>query len=250
VEYAFATACSEQAIVSWNCTYCVNSTVGTEVLHYDYVKSVDHAMYIAIHQQNKEIIVSFDGTKPSSLMNWIEDLSFNAANVSLPNYPNVSLHSGFWKVYEAHHDFLVSAMKNVTHDYPDFQIYTVGHSLGGAVATIATLDLTLNEGLQGIRTITFGCPRLGKEDFVSTWQALGLNQFRVVHAHDVVPHVIFQSWGYRHVPQEIWEKDINTYVQCDPLIGEDKNCSDSTIDINPFDHLVYLGLTSGCRASS
>lgn len=48
------------------------------------------------------------------------------------------------------------------------QVYCTGHSLGGAVASLAAFDIAreLNVSTQRIKLYTFGCPRLGNKAFV------------------------------------------------------------------------------------
>jgi hypothetical protein len=77
---------------------------------------------------------------------------------------------------------------------------------------------------------------------------MGLKNFRVVHSHDIVPHAVLEEFGYRHIPQEIWQKsDTLAFVQCDPTNGEDQTCSNSDLlNVNILDHLHYLGVQTGC----
>lgn len=54
----------------------------------------------------------------------------------------------------------------------------------------------------------------------------GVPIFRVVHYHDPVPHLPFETWGYRHPPTEIfYSEDQTSYVVCNDT-GEDLSCSD------------------------
>lgn len=49
--------------------------------------------------------------------------------------------------------------------YPDKPLYVIGHSLGGAMATIAAVDLRVKLRLPDVRLYTFGSPRVGNEIF-------------------------------------------------------------------------------------
>eukprot|EP00253_Pinus_taeda_P031285 PITA_31285 len=72
-------------------------------------------------------------------------------------------------------------------------IIFVGHSIGGAIATLATLWV-LEKRLSQIPPfcITFGCPLVGKERLVeAVWRAnWGGNFCHVVSKHDIVPRML------------------------------------------------------------
>ncbi|MEM9087602.1 MAG: lipase family protein [Cyanobacteria bacterium P01_F01_bin.53] len=84
-------------------------------------------------------------------------------------------------------------------------LYITGHSLGGALATMATAAL-VDHGINVAGVYTFGQPRVGDRTFVSQ---LNLNTggrvFRFVNNNDIVPHVPppFSVWNptrlYSHV---------------------------------------------------
>ncbi len=84
-------------------------------------------------------------------------------------------------------------------------LYITGHSLGGALATMATAAL-VDHGINVAGVYTFGQPRVGDRTFVSQ---LNLNTggrvFRFVNNNDIVPHVPppFSVWNptrlYGHV---------------------------------------------------
>lgn len=55
--------------------------------------------------------------------------------------PNARVHSGFYSAYEAIADDVVKQMKIYVNKYPSASILITGHSLGGALATFAALDI-------------------------------------------------------------------------------------------------------------
>jgi hypothetical protein len=72
----------------------------------------------------------------------------------------------------------------------NFPIFISGHSLGGALATVAAASL-VKQGLKNIQGVyTFGQPRVGDFIFVSEiGRALKGKVFRFVNNNDIVPHV-------------------------------------------------------------
>ncbi len=86
-------------------------------------------------------------------------------------------------------------------------LYVTGHSLGGALATIAAAALTEN-AIEVAGVYTFGQPRVGDRTFVRQLSArTGNRVFRFVNNNDVVPHVPppFSIWNptrlYGHLGQ-------------------------------------------------
>lgn len=115
-----------------------------------------------------------------------------------------------------------------------------GHSLGGAMATIAAVEATRNH-LPVRDLITFGSPRvgmklanqhrlahrtplgvfslmyscLGNPYFSKYLASLKIVSLRVVNNHDIVPHGPPRSiFNYHHVARELWIHN-GTLVACD-----------------------------------
>lgn len=75
-------------------------------------------------------------------------------------------------------------------------IYVTGHSLGGAIATLAVPDL--KEIFGNIHTLlTFGEPRVGNTEFSKFYPSV-IKGLRVVHYADIVPHIPPASFGFLH----------------------------------------------------
>lgn len=126
-----------------------------------------------------------------------------------------------------------------------------GHSLGGALATMAAMDIRLDFPmipLDKITFYTFGSPRTGNRaftDFLFSLFPNGGNQ-RVTHFNDSVPHVPPYDLGYSHVGDEVWYYSIIysnlSYKVCYNSAGkkEDFSCSGSYLDTGIAAHLNYL----------
>ena len=90
---------------------------------------------------------------------------------------------------------LLTMMKQLTTEYAGWDFYITGHSLGGAFATLAAMDVITNkkygmENLnQKLHLYTFGSPRVGDLEFVNTVQSYIPDMWRVVNNMDLVPHV-------------------------------------------------------------
>ncbi len=132
-----------------------------------------------------------------SAYDWLTD-----ANYALGLGPSGSLvHSGFNRTFG---DLKTGITQFLSQNSPR-HIHCIGHSLGGALATLAA-DWLSNKGL-GVDLYTFGSPRVGTETFANdlTRKAKPKNIFRVCHSSD--PVTMVPVWPYLHAPRpdgECW----------------------------------------------
>jgi hypothetical protein len=202
----------------------------------------DSCGYIALSHSSTipRIIVAFRGTY--SIANTIVDLStvpqkyvpypgdpdlkhsdINEQHIypdSSPSCTNCTVHTGFYKSWRVAASAILPDLDAAIASYPDYALTVVGHSLGGAVAALASLDF-VSRGWNPTVT-TFGEPRLGNEAFnryldqrFNLVDASGdswttklderhLRYRRVTHVDDPVPLLPLTEWGYRMHAGEIY----------------------------------------------
>ena len=102
-------------------------------------------------------------------------------------------------IYQAISEFFSSKYLDKT----NANIYITGHSLGGALATIATMNITLidleqDEIKNPIHLYTFASPRVGDNIFADKFNAFiskdKIKCFRFANSEDIVPKVPFPVW--------------------------------------------------------
>lgn len=127
-------------------------------------------------------------------------------------------------------------------------VYVAGHSLGGALATLASIDLKMNLKLPDVRLISFGSPRVGNAVFAEWFQKSIGPHWRFTHNQDIVPSLPPVYMGFRHSAQEIWIVDrfvdFHTLVGFCDGSGEDPKCHASVCHLglcsSLMDHLLYF----------
>ncbi|KAI1500118.1 Alpha/Beta hydrolase protein [Biscogniauxia marginata] len=175
------------------------------------------------------VIVAFRGTY--SITNTIVDLS-TVPQEYMP-YPapdnggqppekpehtchNCTVHMGFLTSWQSAREYVLPALKPLHAQYPDYPIHLVGHSLGGAVAALAALELKVSLEWDKVVVTTFGEPRVGNQEFTEYLdsvfelvdnegtQAKEQTFRRVTHMGDPVPLLPLLEWGYRSHAGEIF----------------------------------------------
>jgi feruloyl esterase len=104
--------------------------------------------------------------------------------------------------------------------HPKASYLITGHSLGGALATFAGVDIKTTLRVKtNISMYTFGSPRTGNQAFTDFvfMQFSTQGYQRVTHFNDVVTQLPPPEYGFSHAGNEVWQKnegDDLTIVQC------------------------------------
>ena len=113
--------------------------------------------------------------------------------ISVPRTPMV--HRGFWKSwkkkgFDERIKRLVKRYIDTYHADSDdpVELHVTGHSLGGALATLAAFDLTQQFRVD-TTVYTFGQPRVGNRAFATEYNATVIKHFSVANGHDPVARV-------------------------------------------------------------
>lgn len=149
------------------------------------------------------VVVSFRGT--SSARDRATDFDFRTKKIEIPGHPRpVFVHRGFYAAYKAIEDELRADLLATS---PKKPIYFTGHSLGGALAIVATAAVGISEDPANSKELrdladrvaavySFGAPRVGDSNFDMIVKA---PHYRVVNRFDLIT-LTPPNWllGYRH----------------------------------------------------
>ncbi|KAF9459039.1 alpha/beta-hydrolase [Collybia nuda] len=204
--------------------------------------------FVARDSNRKEIIVALRGS--ASIVDALMDAQILLVPIITPGVSaphGARAHAGFLLAWNSVAVQVIAIVNQQLKVHPKFSVVTTGHSLGGALATLAAVSMKHNFPHNDIRTYSYGAPRTGNVVFAEHANSVfGLKSFRVVHTTDGVPTMIPTSLGYRHHGIEYWVKSDpaseDTTVQCS-TDGEDPMCSASipSEGITPA-HTVYFGI--------
>ncbi|EIM83071.1 alpha/beta-hydrolase [Stereum hirsutum FP-91666 SS1] len=205
--------------------------------------------YVARDDDKKQIIVAFRGSQ--ELEDYLTDgnillVPFESQGVTVNSSNNVATHGGFLMAYNAVAPIVLETLETQVSAYWDYTVISTGHSLGGAIASIASLSIKSTFPGVEVRLFTFGQPRTGNGDYADLVQEVvgSANLYRAVHTFDGVATMIPEALGYRHHTTEYWQfeepPNPETVRKCEGQ--EDPTCSASIVSsgINVA-HPVYFG---------
>ncbi|KAH9116853.1 hypothetical protein AeMF1_009256 [Aphanomyces euteiches] len=136
-----------------------------------------------VFADDTRLILAFRGTY--STKNAYTDLAYNFVS---PNddaawaAPDVRVHAGFWTAYLSVRDQVIGAVKE---HCAGREIFCTGHSLGGALATIAAVDVAATIW-RPVTMYNYGSPRVGNHAFAREFNSFVEVAFRVVNDGDVI----------------------------------------------------------------
>lgn len=102
------------------------------------------------------------------MQNWVENISVLMVDYESEECPGCKVHSGFFYIWNSFKDDILPYIKELSTKVKTKNILITGHSLGGAIATIAAFELRLRYG-DHIEMINFGSPRVGNEAFAQRY---------------------------------------------------------------------------------
>lgn len=131
-----------------------------------------------IKEKGDYIFIAFTGS--SETIDWIHN--FKVAKVHREGMGYI--HDGFADGWD---DLRPLVYSDLAGDKKR-KIVLTGHSLGGALATLASAWLK-RDGFNVVACLTFGAPRVGNWDFKKVYSKLGVPTYRFVHGYDIVPTI-------------------------------------------------------------
>jgi hypothetical protein len=155
-----------------------------------------HDRFGWVCRKDDRLMVTFRGTQTPG--DWLHNLDF-IAEPYLPVPGRGTVHQGFQLVYYAIRKNLLAIVNKM--GVGCTELVVTGHSLGGALATLAMPDLMNQAFAANISPILYNVasPRVGHDDFQNYFDSHINVSYRIVNQWDVVPHVPPALAGYVHV---------------------------------------------------
>lgn len=138
-------------------------------------------------------VILFRGTV--SAADWLTNLNCTTSTTEA----GLSVHDGFRQAFESMKGRISTFLNTVNRKSSIKSIHCIGHSLGGALATLCASWIKNGQN-KSTYLYTFGSPKVGLEAFAKdlTTRMSSDRIFRVYHKTDPVP--VVPTWPYVHVP--------------------------------------------------
>jgi len=151
-------------------------------------------------RRTKLLLVTFRGTS-----DW-GDVMTDVQTTPVDLGPLGKVHSGFWRAYASVRAALHATLAaGCCGSAEGWEVQFTGHSLGGALASLAALDTSLKsrrgEPLAGVKVkaVTYGAPRVGDERFCQVYDVYAHDTWRVFSTSDIIPCMPPTSFfGFTH----------------------------------------------------
>ncbi|EPB91121.1 hypothetical protein HMPREF1544_02001 [Mucor circinelloides 1006PhL] len=233
----------------WNCVSCLQYVPDGKIIKTFTSLASDTNGFLLRSDKEKTIYLVFRGT--SSFRNAITDLKFD--KVAYPNVKGALVHKGFLESYNEIISSYFPAMQEQLTAFAGYNIVVTGHSLGGAQAVLAGMDLYQRDSRitsKNLKIFTNGMPRVGSPEFAYYVDSTKIPLYRSVNERDIVPHLPPQSFGYLHPGVEAWIKSPGSVYICSKE-RESKKCSNSIVPFTSIsDHSNYYNTDQGNCLSS
>jgi len=213
--------------------------------------------YVGYWPSEEAVVVAHEGTDPTQFLSDLTDADFFLTDFDSSLFPGlpsgVQGHNGFLAEQEITAAPILAEVQSLLNQYNAKLVYTVGHSLGGALAELDALFLRLNlDSSIVVKSETFGTPRVGNPAYAAFFDSLFAGLFhRVDNESDPIPIVPGRFLGFQHPEGETHILSSGGAVACP---GEDDatdaDCQIMTVpniaDGNILNHLgpydgVYIG---------
>ncbi|KAJ8522418.1 hypothetical protein ONZ45_g1007 [Pleurotus djamor] len=241
-QFARAAYCPTSKLQGWKCG-------GTASLF------VSLAYFVGFWPAQSTVVVAHEGTDPTKFVSLLTDANILTDPLDKTLFPgvpsNVWVHDGFRNAHALTATKILAEVKRLLAANNAKKVALVGHSLGGALAELDALYMTLNLPSDiAIKAMTFGTPRVGNDAFAALIDSKVPDFKRINNEKDLIPIVPGRFLGFAHPHGEVHIVSPGNAVSCPGNDATDAQCQIQTVPNifvgNILDHLgPYEGISIG-----
>lgn len=176
---------------------------------------------------NIQLVSYKDGTRRNgervrAIWNIADGFREDSSSETIPTANDLGyVTAGFRGIYISLREQMITALKKCP---ADSRIFVTGHSLGGALATLAVPDILSNTDFdyQKVELYTFASPRCGDRKFATGFQETRVQHWRIANTEDFVTMLPFPTGNIRAINSPA-EKEFKPDATGGGVTGEDKN---------------------------
>ncbi|XP_060581946.1 lipase ZK262.3-like [Ruditapes philippinarum] len=204
----------------------------------------------AVSHSMKKIILAYRGTtSPKQL---IEEFTTVLGKFKVSTKVGGKIQVYFSNANDQIYPCAKASLKDLVNKYPSYRVIITGHSLGGAVASIAAAQLVFDNVINNKTTTlyTFGMPRPGDRKYAMNHDKYLSKSWRIVHYRDIVAMLptmtVLPSSPYHHQREIFYGADMSMfsdYIEC--FEYEDEECRIAPSKKSIEYHRTYYGIKVG-----
>ncbi|KAI0824923.1 alpha/beta-hydrolase [Trametes gibbosa] len=255
-QFARAAYCDSSKVLSWTCGDACNAIPGFQTHLTGGDGNTVQYYFVGYWPSQDAVVVAHQGTDPTQFESDLTDINLILTTLDgtlFPGVPSsVQVHQGFASEHAKTAAPILTAVRSLLRSTGASSVYTVGHSLGGAIAQLDSLFFTLNLPSNiHIKSMTYGTPRVGNPSYAAYFDTKVPDFSRINHNHDLIPILPGRGLGFQHPHGEIHILSDNSAVACPgDDDATDAQCTIKTVPNifvgNILDHLgpyegVYIG---------
>ena len=148
----------------------------------------DAQAYVLRHAAEPRVVVAFRGTANQ------KDAAIDARYDLVPwpglgrEHGKCRVHQGFLEQWLALRDRVMALVRSMVWEGGGAkEVLVCGHSLGGAVGTLCSVDVAMQEASVIVSQMTFGSPRVGNKRFAQLFNREVDVSYRIVNKRDIIP---------------------------------------------------------------
>ncbi|KAL8769818.1 MAG: hypothetical protein Q9209_004256 [Squamulea sp. 1 TL-2023] len=232
---------------SGNCPL-VQASGAITISEFEDTPKFDDTGYIATDDLNKLIVLAIRGSV--SKANWKAD--WDLVRVSIDFCDECHIHRGFKNSWHEVKHAVMENMKKAVQRHPSYRIIVTGHSLGGAIATIAAAELRRIDDHFARETelYTFGSPRIANKEAARWLSEQSHYSWRITNENDLVPRLPPREIGYHHTEPEYWISANGSHPRSEDVVWSNREDSswgnEGEIVPSKEAHHHYFGPISAC----
>ncbi|KDR75797.1 hypothetical protein GALMADRAFT_97687 [Galerina marginata CBS 339.88] len=237
-QFARAAYCPTNALKNWSCGDACKANSDFQPTLVGGDGNIIQIFFVGFSPSQNSIIVAHEGTDPTQLVSDLTDVDILMTSLDPKLFPGVSssvqAHQGFVNEHSLTANTILNEVKRLMSVKNTKSVTIVGHSLGGALAELDSLFLTVNIPSASIKAVTFGTPRVGNPAFAQLIDAKVPNFGRINNELDIVPIVPGRFLGFAHPHGEVHILSPGNAVAC----SGDDDATDSQCTISSVPNVL------------
>ncbi|KAE8319502.1 Alpha/Beta hydrolase protein [Aspergillus transmontanensis] len=207
--------------------------------------------YIGYSTSRRAISLVFRGS--TTVIDFVNDLDSTTVSPTIPDthFPTgAKIMQGIHRPWLAVHNDVISEIRNLLGQYPEFSLESMGHSLGGSLTYLSYIVLKQSFPHTNITGYALAAFPIGNQEFADLGTMQGGNMFRGNSKGDGTPNeYVNKPWNFKHYGMEYYSDGSREgTIQCQG--NQDPACSAGNgVNFPTLAHFHIFGVDFGLLGS-